>query len=64
MRHMCIMNYWTGKTRKVKLNAKAQGVSISYQVEGDCIVVRDYRTGDRLQSIKVEGSVQFWCEEA
>lgn len=64
MRHMCIMNYWTGKTRKVKLNAKAQGVSISYQVEGGRLVVRDYRTGDRLQSIKVEGSVQFWCEEA
>lgn len=63
MRHMCIMNYWTGKTRKVKLNAKAQGASISYQVEGDRLVVRDYRTGDRLQSIKVEGSVQFWCEE-
>lgn len=64
MRRMCIMNYWTGKTRKVKLNARAQGVSISYQVEGDRLVVRDYRTGDRLQSIKVEGSVQFWCEEA
>lgn len=64
MRHMCIMNYWTGKTSKVKLNAKAQGASISYQAEGDRLVVRDYRTGDRLQSIKVEGSVQFWCEEA
>lgn len=62
MRHMCIMNYWTGKTRKVKLNAKAQGVSISYQVEGERLVVRDYRTGDRLQSIKVEDSVQFWVE--
>lgn len=64
MRHMCIMNYWTGKTRKVKLNAKAQGSSISYQVEGDRLVVRDYRTGERLQSIKVDGSVQFWVEEA
>ena len=63
MRRMCIMDYWTGKIRKVKLNAKARGVSISYNLEKGRIIIRDYRTGARLQSIKAEGSVQFWCEE-
>ena len=58
MRKMEITEYWTGKRhyRKIKTSN-----SISYRVEGNYLVVRDYYTGEKLQKFNVSkyGSIEF-----
>ena len=63
MKYILITDYFTGKTvKKLKLNDKARYRSITYGVEGDRFVVRDYYTNEKLQTCKAPScSIQFEC---
>ena len=63
MKCIIIRNYYTyDVVKKLKLNDKARYRSITYGVEGDRFVVRDYYTNEKLQTCKAPScSIQFEC---
>ena len=54
-----------GKTQIIKLNEKARSTSISFNIEGDKMVIRSYWDNKVLQRAKLKGctSGHFYAED-
>lgn len=69
MTKVIVKDYYHGNiVKEIKLNAKAQGRSITYGVEwvggNQRFIIRDYYTNDKLQTCDANSwpSVEFWTE--
>lgn len=58
MRKIEVRDYHTGELVKiVRLNRKAEDSSISFNIENDKLVIRDYYNGEVLQRAKVPSDI-------